>query len=140
MIVFGTQYAPEIAKAAPAKFDPAKDRCLATMIDGEVAGGFLFCDYTGFGGSFMTHVAGWRRGWLNRTLLFNAANYAFNQCQCGRIFGQVPDTSPKVLAFDLKLGWKEECWLDGVYPTGGAHILSMAKEDCRWLKYRPRGA
>lgn len=139
MIVFGGQYGSRIAAAAPARFDPLVDQCLAKLVDGEVAGGFLFCDYTGPGGSMMTHVAGFRRGWLTRSLLFNAGNYAFNHSKCGTIFGQVPATKPKVLAFDLKLGWKEAAYLPGVYPDGGCHVIAMTRDDCKWLKWSPGG-
>jgi hypothetical protein len=138
MIGFGSQYGAEIAAAAPASFDPRVDQAMVNLIEGKVAGGFLLTSYTGRGGSFLTHVAGFRRGWLTRELLFNTANYCFNHSGCGRIFGQVPATKPKVLAFDLKLGWKEVAFLDGVYPDGGCHVLSMGREDCRWLNWAPR--
>ena len=139
MIVFGGKYGVPIAQAAPARFDPMVDACLASIKDGVIQGGFLFCDYTGPGGSMMTHVAGFKRGWLTRALLFNAANYAFNHSACGTIFGQVPASKPKVLAFDLKLGWKEVAFLDGVYPDGGCHLLAMKRGDCKWLDWTPKG-
>lgn len=133
MIVFDSRLGVQIAAAAKASYNPATDKCLARVEGGELFGGFTFSDYTGPGGSMMCHVAGFRPHWLNRALLRDAANYAFNHCKCGKLFGQVRATQPKVLAFDLKLGWKEEAFLEGVFPEGGCHILGMAREDCRWL-------
>lgn len=133
MIVFDSSLGVPIAKAARASFNAQVDTCLARVENGQLLGGFTFTDYTGRGGSMMCHVAGFRPGWLNRHLLMNAANYAFNHCGCNRLFGQVRATQPKVLAFDLKLGWKEVAFLEGVFPDGGCHIVSMAREDCRWL-------
>lgn len=138
-IAFGPEYGPVIAKAAPAFFHPDNAIAMVSLVDGEVAGGFLFTDYTGEGGSMLTHVAGFQRGWLTRSLLFSAADYCFNYSKCGVIFGQVPAIKPKVLAFDLKLGWKEVAFLEGVYPFGGCHVLSMTREDCRWLAWGPKG-
>lgn len=139
MIVFGPQYGPKIAAAAPARFHPAHDTAMARIVDGEIAGGFLFCDYTGPGGSMLTHVAGFRPGWLTRGLLFNAANYCFNHARCSHIYGQVRASKPDVLKFDLKLGWKEVAVLPGVYPDGACHVLAMTPEDCRWLAMGPKG-
>lgn len=133
MIVFDPQLGVQIAAAAKASYNPAADACLARVESGELYGGFIFSDYTGPGGSMMAHVAGFRPRWLTRELLGNAANYAFNHCKCGRIFGQVRASQPKVLAFDLKMGWKEVAFLEGVFPDGGCHILAMAREGCRWL-------
>lgn len=133
MIVFDAKLGIPIAAAASASYNPATDKCLARVENGELWGGFTFSNYTGVGGSMMTHVAGFKPRWLNRALLYDAANYAFNHCRCGKLFGQVSATKPKVLAFDLKLGWKEEAFLEGVFPDGGCHVLGMAREDCRWL-------
>lgn len=134
MIVFDSRLGVYIAKEARASYNENTDFCLARVgEDGTLYGGITFSDYTGRGGSMMTHIAGFRPGWLNRALLRDAANYGFNHCGCRTLFGQVRATQPKVLAFDLKLGWKEVAFLEGVFPDGGCHILAMTREDCRWL-------
>lgn len=133
MIVFDPILGIQIAEAAKASYNPAVDKCLARVENGELLGGFVFSDFTGSGGSMMTHVAGFRPRWLNRALLADAANYAFNFCGCNRLFGQVRETQPDVLAFDKKLGWKVETFIPGVFPDGGCHVLVMTREDCRWL-------
>lgn len=133
MIVFDAKIGVKISEAAKSGYNPFYDACLARVEDGEVWGGFTFTDFTGKGGSMMTHVAGFRPRWLNRALLYDCANYAFNHCGCETLFGQVRETQPKVLAFDLKLGWKEVHFIKGVFPDGGCHLLAMTREDCRWL-------
>lgn len=140
LIAFDPKYGIVIGAAAPAKYDPQIDQAMVRLIDGKVAGGFIFTDYTGEGGSMVTHVAGFEPRWLTRELLYNAANYCFNYAKCQAIFGQVPASKPKVLAFDLKLGWKEKAFLEGVYPDGGCHIISMTREDCRWLNWAPKAS
>lgn len=137
LIVFGPQYGIEIARAAKAAYNPMTDNAMARLEGGRIIGGFTFSDYTGPGGSMLVHVAGFRDRWLSRALLVDTANYLFNHSKCARIFGQVPATKPKVLAFDLKLGWKEVAFLEGVFPDGGCHILAMTREECRWLRWVP---
>lgn len=139
MIVFDPAYGPQIAAAASANFNPARDKAMVRLVNGALAGGFIMTDYTGPGGSMATHVAGFRPFWLTRELLYHTAHYCFDVAQCGRIFGQVAASKPKVLAFDLKLGWKEVAFLDGVFPDGGCHVLSMTRADCRWLNWPGQG-
>lgn len=134
MIMFNAKCGVPIAKAARASYNPESDQALVNITpEGKLMGGFIFSDYTGKGGSMMTHVAGFEHGWLTRSLLRDAARYCFVHAECKVIFGQVPASKPKVLAFDLKMGWKEAAFLDGVFPDGGCHILSMTREGCRWL-------
>jgi len=133
-IVFGAHYGVPIAAACKTLYDPEIDRCLAT-VDGEtIRGGFIFREYTGPGGSIQVHMAGFLPKWVSRDLLFNVGNYVFNHCQCRKLFGQVPEHNTKALAMNLKLGLKKEFFLEGVFPDGGCHVLSMTKEECSWLK------
>lgn len=133
MIVFDSLLGTKIATAAKASYNPLTDSCLARVENGELYGGMIFSDYTGPGGSMMCHIAGFRPRWLNRELLMNCANYAFNHSGCTRLFGQVRESQPDVLAFDLKMGWKWVTLIEGVFPDGGSHVLVMKREDCRWL-------
>lgn len=85
------------------------------------------------------HVAGFRADWVNRDMLWVGFDYPFNQLGCKKIFGQVAESNRKALEFDLKLGFKIVTKLDDVFPDGGCFVLSLAREDCRWLKLKPRG-
>lgn len=50
----------------------------------------------------------------------------------------VPATNYTALEFDLKLGFIEETIIRDVYREGDMIVLSMYKDDCRWLKLKPQ--
>jgi RimJ/RimL family protein N-acetyltransferase len=65
-------------------------------------------------------------------------NYPFVQLGCSKLFGQVPASNRKALEFDLKLGFIEEARVKDVFPDGDLIVIAMKREDCRWLKLKPR--
>ena len=71
-------------------------------------------------------------------MLWVSFNYTFIQLGCKVLFGQVPETNSKALEFDLKIGFKEITRIDDVFPDGGLILLAMRREECRWLKLKPR--
>src|SRR6187399_2051868 len=135
VIILDPRFGVPVAEKARAAYNPVTDACLARVEDGVFYGGVIFTDYTGEGGSISVHFAGFLPYWVNRSLFHETCNYVFNYCKCNRMFGQVRETEPKVLAFDLKLGFKEVAFLEGVFPDGGCHIVMATRADAerRWL-------
>lgn len=137
MIVFNDHsHGYAIAARAGAVFNPAVDTCIATVRDGQIAGGQIYSDYTGV--SLTMHVAGFDPMWISIDMLWVSFHYPFIQLGCKKIFGQVPEDNIKALEFDLKLGFKEEARIRDVFPSGDLILLSMRREDCKWLKIKPR--
>ncbi len=126
-----------IAKAAGTHFNPVVDACIARVEHGELWGGVVFQNYTG--ASIGIHTAGFRPDWINKDMLWVTFDYPFNQLGCKKIFGQVAETNIKALEFDLKIGFKIITKIDDVFPDGACILVSLAREDCRWLKLKPRG-
>lgn len=138
IIVSGNRdYGFRIAGAAGTSFNPIIDQCLAREQDGVLLGGVVYQGYTG--ASIQMHMAGFARNWANRDMLWVAFDYPFNQLGCGKVFGQVPESNVKALEIDLKLGFKIVAKVEDVFPDGACLVLALAREDCRWLKLRPRG-
>jgi len=125
-----------IANAANVLPNRAYDTCISRSKDGRLLGGVIYTNYTG--ASITMHTAGFDPAWVNRDMLWVCFHYPFVQLKCNKLFGQVPAWNVKALEFDLHLGFKEECIIRDVYPEGDMILLSMRKEDCRWLKLRPR--
>jgi RimJ/RimL family protein N-acetyltransferase len=74
-------------------------------------------------------------------MLWISFSYPFEQLRVSKLIAQVPSRNRKALDFDLKLGFKQEAIVADIYPDGeDLLILSMRREDCRWLKLKPRGA
>lgn len=128
--------AKKIARAAPCVYSPRHDRCIARMKGERLLGGVIYQGYTG--ASIEMHVAGFDPVWLSRDLLWAVFAYPFIQLGCLKVIGRVKQSNSKALEFDLKLGFKEEARVRDVYPDGDLFILTMRREDCRWLKLSPR--
>jgi hypothetical protein len=128
-----------IAKTAGNAFNPLVDQVIARCDDnGILMGGSVFTQWTGYGGSVAIHVAGFHPRWINRTILFVTFDYPFNQLGVKKLFGQVPSYNKKALDFDLHLGFKAEIIIPDVYPEGDLVLLSMKREECRFLDHPPR--
>lgn len=141
MIVVGNlEHARTIAASTRTHFNPECDQVIARCNpEGNLLGGCLYQNYTGPGGSIGIHVASYHERWINRDILWICFHYPFVQLNCKKLFGQVPVTNRKALEFDLNLGFKIEATISDVFPDGDLYVISMLREDCRWLKVKPRG-
>lgn len=120
-----------IASRISRPFIPGLDRCLARTCEGKLLGGVIYQDY--FGPSVCIHVASYDPAWLSRDFLWAIFDYPFNQMGVKKVIGLVSTTQEDVLAFDLKIGFVEETRIKDVVPGGDLIVLSMLKEQCRWL-------
>ena len=137
MIVFNNaDHGHKIAKAAGTAFNAYSDVCISRVEGDELWGGVTYTAYTGT--SMGLHVAGFRPDWVCRDMIWVCFNYPFEQLGCSKLFGQVPASNLKALEFDLKLGFIEEARIKDVFPDGDLIVLAMKREDCRWLKLKPR--
>lgn len=138
MIVFGDHAAGrEIAQVSGTTYNPEVDQVIARVEDGVLWGGVTYQGYTG--ASIQMHMAGFVPSWANRDFLWVIFDYPFNQLNCRKVFGQVPETNTRALEIDQKLGFKIIAKIDDVFPDGACYVLALAREDCRWLNLKPRG-
>jgi hypothetical protein len=126
----------KIAKAAGVQYNPACDVVISREKNGELLGGVIFTGYTG--ASVHIHVGAFDPKWINPDMLWVTFHYPFIQLGCKVLFGQIPETNSKALEFDLKLGFKIVTRVDDVFPDGGLILVAMRREECRWLKLKPR--
>lgn len=138
MIAFNRpQDGHSIAAQAGVMFNPVADTCIARLYDdARLRGGVIYNGYTG--SSINMHVASFEPTWICIDLIWVSFHYPFIQMKCRKVFGQVRANNRAALEFDRKLGFKEETRISDVFPDGDLIILSMRREDCRWLKLRPR--
>lgn len=128
-----------ICEAAGAAFNPLVDQCIARVTpQGNLRGGMAYTNYTGLGGSISMHVAGFDRRWLSRDLLWVAFSYPFDQLCLKQIFGQVHARRFADLNLFLSAGFRAVTTIEDVYPDGDMILLSMYREDCRFLNIVPR--
>ena len=126
-----------LAEAAGVIFNPAVDRVIARLYpSGAVRGGMVFNGYTG--SSIGIHMAGFDPKWADRTLIWMCFDYCFNQIGCKKVFGQVPAKNARALEINRKLGFKIEAHVKDVFPDDDLIVISMTREDCRWLGCKPK--
>jgi RimJ/RimL family protein N-acetyltransferase len=128
--------AEKISKACKTHWNPITDICIARVEKGKLYGGIIYKDYTGKNGSVAMHVAAFLPRWVNRTILWVAFDYPFNQLGVKKVFGQVPADNEAALKFDLNLGFKVEGQIKDVYPSGDMLLLSMYRAECRFLQMK----
>jgi len=139
MIVHGSElYGRRISDVAGAPYNPEVDTNIARVDGNNLLGGVTYTGYTGPGGSIHMHTAGFSPNWANRDFLWLIFHYPFEQLKVKKVFGQVPETNTKALEIDLRLGFKIVAKIEDVFPDGACYLLSLGREDCRWLKLTPR--
>lgn len=131
------EHARAIAKAAGCYFNPECDHCISNEKDGRLLGGVIFQGYKR--ASIGIHAAGFDTHWLDRDMIWIAFAYPFDQLGVTKLFGQIPSDNRKALDFNRKLGFIEEVRISGVYPDADLIVMSMTREQCRWLKRGSRG-
>jgi hypothetical protein len=125
-----------IAQACHIEFVPKLHHCIADYSANDwLKGGVLFTNYRG--GSVHIHMAGFCKNWVSKAMVYLAFDYPFNQLKVKKLFGQVPERNVVARNNDLHLGFKIEYLAEDVfdYPDGvnGMYLLSMSREECRWL-------
>lgn len=137
MIVFNdVEHGFAIARKAGTTFNPSVDICVANAGPDGLWGGVIFTGYTG--ASVALHSASFDSRWSSIDMLWVTFHYPFAQLGCQTIFAQVPASNSRALEFDRKLGFKEVARIADVFPDGDLIVLAMKREDCRWLRLKPR--
>lgn len=110
----------------------SSDFCaLGRVVDGNLVGVVGYCGFTGT--SCEMHMAG-EPGWMTREFIFRTFYYPFVQLGLLMVIGRVTGGNTRALDIDRRLGFKERLHLPEAHPDGGIHILTMHRDDCRWIK------
>jgi RimJ/RimL family protein N-acetyltransferase len=72
--------------------------------------------------------------WMTREYLRVCFDYPFNQLKVKKIIGLVDSQNTDALKFDENLGFVTEYILQDAGKTANLHILSMTRQQCRFLK------
>jgi hypothetical protein len=96
--------------------------------------------FTGYlGASIMLHMAGNESNWATPDFLWMVFDYGFNQLGVRKLVGLVPADNARAISVDTRLGFKVEARVSEMMPNGaGLLVFTMVKEDCKWLKIKPR--
>jgi RimJ/RimL family protein N-acetyltransferase len=129
----------KIAAAIPRPYNPATDVVFSHVTpSGNVMGGVIYDGYTG--NNIFMHQAGFDRRWLTGNMLWIAFDYPFNQLKVGKVAGTINSNNKELLDFNLRLGFIEEARIKDAYCDGDMIVLTMRRDQCRWLKLKPKVA
>lgn len=123
-----------IARASVIEFVPRLHHCIADYSAADqLKGGVLFTNYRV--ASVAIHMAGFRKNWVSKAILYLAFHFPFRQLKVSKLFGTVPETNVKAHESNLRLGFRDECLVEGVYSgeMGGMYLMSMLESECKWL-------
>ena len=99
---------------------------------GQLIAGVAFDNYNV--ASLQIHVAALPgKNWISKELLHRVFSYPFRQLGVNKLVGLVGSTNADALRFDLALGFRIEATLKDAYPDGDLLILTMTRDQCRWL-------
>jgi len=99
--------------------------------DGEMVAGVLYNNWNDT--SVCMHIAAEGRHWCSRKFLFAVFDYPFNEAGKRVILGMVGSRNREAMRFDLHVGFKLHTIIPDAHPDGELHILTMRREDCRWI-------
>lgn len=133
MIVTGEEVCRWVAERTGGAYYAGSGTGIGWAKDGQLVAGVLYDNWTGR--SLQMHVAsdGTRR-WLNREFLKAAFSYPFNQLKLNKVIGVVDSTNADALRFDHHLGFVTEAIIKDAGKHGDFHILSMTRQQCRFLE------
>lgn len=100
--------------------------------EGRIVCGVFFENYTGR--SVQIHVALEPGQRMTKEWLRALFGYAFNQIKVLKIVGVIDSDNLASLRFTRHIGFKDECVIKDASPTGDLCILTMTREQCRFLE------
>lgn len=111
---------------------PEGRECMGVLnSEGKLVAAGMFEDYTGV--CITGHIACEGSGIALRTLLGAAYHYVFVTLDCEKFLGLVNSNNRKALTLDLKMGFRPEAVIEGVFPGGDLVVLVMNRDECRWI-------
>ncbi len=132
MVVIGEPVCQWVADRTTTTYYPGSGQGIGIEKDGKLTCGVLFEGYNGK--SIQIHVAIEPGARMTREWLFVLFDYAFRQLGVNKIIGVVDSTNEAALRFDKHIGFVEEAVIADAGKHGDMHILTMTRQQCRFLK------
>ena len=119
-----------IAKRTGGKYVEGEQRYIGLETDGKIV---AVAAYAGCNGaSVYAHLA--IDGKITPEFLWFGFYYPFEQLKVKKIIGLVASTNTKALRLDLHFGYVHEATIKDAAPDGDLLVLTMTKEQCRFLR------
>ena len=112
---------------------------LGELNDDGVPNWAVIYDHFEEGGSIQLHIAIDNPKYVTRQAISACFEYPFYQLGVKKVLGIVNSTNDSALTFDMRLGFTVEAIISDAYDMGSMYILSMTREQCRWLRGKNYG-
>lgn len=127
----------QIAHAAGTGFDPHVDKVISRItVAGKLMGGFIFTNYSKV--AMQVHCAGFMPRWLTPELLALVFDYPFNQLKVEQLIVTAPSTNAPNVKMYVRAGYTPITMIPRAVVGGDLLILSMTRDECKWLRYGGR--
>ncbi len=120
---------PWVCERTGGQYEAGTSTAIGWLTDGNLTAGCLFDMYNG--ASICMHVAADRP--VTKAYTKYCFQYVFCQLKVKKAIGLVDSINDRALRFDHKLGFVEEARIANATKDGDLVILTMTKEQCRWL-------
>lgn len=117
-----------------AQYIPGQGWYIGNEKNGRLVGVVGFDNYNG--ASVCMHCAGEGKHWVTRDFLWFVFWYPFEQMKVNKIIGLVSSANLDAMKFDLNLGFVQEAVIKDAYRNGDMNILTMTREQCKFLAIR----
>lgn len=136
MIVFDKdRVGPWVCARTHGKFESSTSEAIGFETDGELTAGVVYDMFNGR--SVCMHVAAEQS--VTRQFTRVCFDYPFNQLGVNKVIGLVDSTNHKALRFDTHLGFVQEACIKDAGKHGDLLILTMTRQQCRWIKEASHG-
>jgi len=136
VIIVDTQRVGEwVCARTGGKLELSTSQAIGFETDGVLTAGVLYDMFNGR--SICMHVAIEKP--VTRNYTRTCFDYPFNQLKVNKVLGLVDSTNAAALRFDKHLGFVEEARIEGAGKTGDLVILTMTRQQCRWIKEASHG-
>jgi RimJ/RimL family protein N-acetyltransferase len=98
--------------------------------EGKIVAVAGYADFNG--ASIRVHLA--VDGKITPEFLWYGFHYPFEELKVKKLIGLVSSNNKKALRLDKHFGYVEEAVIKDAVPEGDLHILTMTKEQCRFLR------
>jgi len=116
----------------PGDWTPYGKVALGEVVNGDVKWAVIYDHYNV--ASIQMHIAINDVKFVSRQAIAAVFKYPFIQLGVKKVLGMVNSENVAALNFDMRLGFKLEAIVKDVYETGDMYLLSMTREQCRWLR------
>ena len=131
-LVWGNEVGEWVARQAGGAFVPGGAVALGLRESGRaILAGCFFENYNGR--SLVAHLAIQR---ASRRFYWYLADYVFRQCGVHKLIAPVASTNTRMVRLALNMGFMEECRIKDAAPDGDILIMTMTREQCRFLEDR----